>query len=43
MTLTRNGFTFTHLRNSQWSVSINGAHFAYVSTSAVIRALEAKA
>jgi len=41
MTLTRNGFTFTHLRKSQWVVTLNGAHFAYVSTAAVIRAMEA--
>ena len=41
MTINRNGFTFIHLRKSQWAVSFEGAHFAYVSTAAVIRALEA--
>lgn len=41
MTINRNGFCFTHVRASQWLVTFNGQHFAYVSTKAVIRALTA--
>ncbi len=43
MQITRNGFSFTHMRASQWRVEFNGKHFAYVSTAAVIRALTAGA
>jgi hypothetical protein len=40
-TFTRNGFSFTRVRASQWRVEFNGKPFAYVSTAAVIRALAA--
>jgi hypothetical protein len=41
MTYQKNGFTFRHIRASQWEVTFDGIHFAYVSTKAVIRAMSA--
>ncbi len=40
MTRTAGIFTFTHIRGSQWHVTVAGAHFAYVSTAAVIRVIK---